>query len=366
MTSHRSRWAAALLALALYATPPAFAGVTTLIETDTHTDFAFDAINQTLYISGTDSLLRYNVSTKTFLDPIYLGGRTAGMDISPDGRQLAVANFSRAASKTFVDIVDLSTKASTRVAFQRAFGEGSTYTTAFDGSNGLLVSSTFEGSGWVPLRRYDLGTKQTLELGSVRQDSMLAASADRSVVAVTESNITSGPFGLYHSGDSRYASSQELGWFTYEIGVSRDGLQVAVPTYGGTFIDDPRTVIPTIGEYAAGQPVGVAYSPVEDLVYFPWAASSDVYAYDTKTGRRVAGYDFEEGFGFTGNSAFGAGRAKVASDGSYLFVSTSSGIRYMAISAVPEPETWLMMGLGMVTVAWARQRRSGIRRLADA
>lgn len=360
MTSHPSRWATALLASVLYAAPSAHAGVTTLIPTGTHADFAFDVARQTLYISGTDSLLRYDVSTKSFLDPIYLGGRTAGMDISADGRRLAVANFARGASQNFVDIVDLSTTASTRVAFNLGSGEGGTYTTAFDARNGLLVSSTFEGSGWVPLRRYDLGTKQTSVLGSVRQDSMLAASADRSVVAIAESNISSGPWGLYHAGDSRYASNQSLQWFLYEIGVSREGLQVAIPTYGGTFIDDPRSVIPSIGSYASGQPIGVAYSPLADLVYFPWAESSMVYAYDTTNGRRLEGFDFEESFEFTGNGAFGNGRAKVASDGSYLFVSTDSGVRYMLLSAVPEPHSWLLMGVGLMAVVW--HRRSVVRR----
>lgn len=332
------------------------AGVSTLIETSQRTDIAFDTLSKTLYISGSDVLQRYSIETHSFLVPLYLGGSTMGMDISTDGRYLAVANGAPGASQNFVDLVDLNSGGSQRIAFNREFGEGGTFTVAFDGNNGLLVSSEYEGSGWVPLRRYDLATKQTITLGSVRQNSMLAASADRSVVAVAESNISSGSWGVYKSGASSFKSSRGTGWFNFEIGVSRDGSQVAVPTYGGTYIEDSETVIPRIGQYAGGQPIGVAYSPNSDVVYFPWAESSMVYAYDTETGRRIEGYDFEESFSHTGNWAFNNGRAKVAADGSYLFVTTSDGVRFMPLAAVPEPSTYALMGLGLVGLAFMRRR----------
>lgn len=96
------------------------------------------------------------------------------------------------------------------------------------------MSSEFEGSGWVPFLKYDPVTKSTVTLGDVNQNSMLAASADHSVIVISESNSWGGPWRTYHSGDTSYISQHETGWYNFELGASRDGSQIAIPTYGGT------------------------------------------------------------------------------------------------------------------------------------
>lgn len=353
---HSRSFTSAILLLGALCAFSAQAVQTSLIATGVHSDFAYNTSSHTLYISGTDSLLRYDLSSNSFLSPIHLGGTTAGMDISPDGRYLAVANSAVGASTNHVDIVDLTTLSSHRINFNLAFMEGGTFTTAFDGDNGLLVSSRFSGSGWVPLRRVDLATGQTRTLAEVRQNSMLTPSADRSVIAITEANSSNGNWGRYESGANSYKAQGAVGWFTFEIGVSRDGSQVAIPTYGGTYIRDDNATLPRIGQYAGGQPVSAAYNPLADIVYFPWADSSFVMAYDTETGREIERFDFTERFSHTGNWAFGNGRAKVASDGSYLFVSTSNGVRY--ISLVPEPEAGVLVLVGCLAVAGLSRRRA--------
>ena len=359
MFSRLHRRALAIAALTALIPAAALAAPTTLIRTEGHTDFAFDTQNSTLYISGSDALQRYDVRSRQFLQPLYVGGQTAGMDISADGRYLAVANYSRTDTSNFVDIIDLADRSSQRVSFGLEFYEGGTFTTAFDGQNGLLVSSTFEGSGWVPLRRIDLATGQTVVLGSVRQSSMLAASADGSVVAVAESNISNGAWGLYQSGATSYTSTMASGWFNYEIGVSRDGSQVGIPTYGGTLLVNVDGSVTTVGEYASGQPVGVAYNPVADTVYLPWAGSSEVYAYDTRTGNRSVSYDFEEQFSHPGNWSFGGGRAKVSDNGEYLFVSTGSGIRYLSLAnEVPEPHSAILLAVGLFALVKVSRKKS--------
>lgn len=327
------------------------------ITAPTRADVAYDSSRSVLYISGSDSIMRFDMLTQSFMAPIFLGGSTLGMDISPDGRTLAVANRSRGATKNFIDLVDLETGTSSRVGFDLAFGEGGTFTVAYDSAGKLLVSSAYEGSGWVPLRKYDPLSGMTSTIGSVRQNSMLSASADNSSIAITESNISSGPYGVYRVGNVSYNSNRTLGWFTFEVGISRNGQQIAVPTYNGTYIDDPSTVIPSIGTYAGQTPIGVAYSPNSDAVYFPFAQSNFIAAHSTITGQEIQRFTVPGTFDWTGNFAFSEGRTKIADDASFLFSTLDNGIYFTSLSPVPELPSWLLITAGIAFLASTRTTR---------
>jgi hypothetical protein len=331
------------------------------ITAPTRADVAYDSNRSVLYISGTDSIRRFDMVTQSFMAPIFLGGSTLGMDISPDGRTLAVANRGRGATRNFVDLVSLETGTSTRVGFDLAFGEGGTFTVAYDSAGKLIVSSQYEGSGWVPLRRYDPSSGLSSTIGNVRQNSMLSASADNSAIAITESNISSGPYGVYRTGNASYTSNRSLGWFTFEVGISRNGQQVAVPTYNGTYIDDVNSVIPSIGSYAGQTPIGVAYSPNSDTMYFPFAQSNYIAAHSTITGQELQRFTVPGTFDWTGNSAFSEGRTKIADDATFLFSTLDDGIYFMSLSPVPEIPTWLLLTAGIAFVVTKRTaRRPGV------
>ncbi|MDT4331881.1 YncE family protein [Methylomonas sp. MED-D] len=291
-------------------------------------DIAYDTVRQVLFISGGTTVRRYDMVAKKFLTPITLGGQTAGMDISADGKLLAVANLSRGAKQNFIDVINLRTLAVKRVGFDLSFGEGGTFTVAFDELSNILVSSNYEGSGWVPLRKINYFTKAVSELGSVRQNSMLAASADRHTIAVAESNISNGAWGVYKAGDEQYQSNNATNWFNFEIGISYTGSQIAVPTYGGTIILDSKQVFPAVGEYAGVTPIGAAYAPVGNKVYFPMANSDYISVYNSDTMTEVAQIKVPGNFDWNGNFAFGEGRVKVASDNSFLFSTLDSGVYF--------------------------------------
>ena len=104
VTSHLLRLAGAWL-FALFAAAPVMAASSGFIAADGRTDIAYDTARQVLYISGGAQLRRYDMAAQAFLSPIALGGTTMGMDISADGRFLAVANGSRDAKANFVDII---------------------------------------------------------------------------------------------------------------------------------------------------------------------------------------------------------------------------------------------------------------------
>ncbi|MDF3032035.1 MAG: hypothetical protein K0R03_2593 [Moraxellaceae bacterium] len=332
-----------LLCLCLLALPGLVQAAGTFVPAPQRADMVYDDRRDLLYISNGSQLLRYQLASGTFIDPLELGGSLKGMDISPDGSTLAVADtsYDSGSNSNWVHLVDLGSMATRKVSFTRTPSESGTFTVAWAGDGSLLVTSTFLGSGWVPLRRYVPATGQVATLASVRQDTMLRASADGSVVGFAESNISDGRFGRYRVSDGhllfRQGYSDGTGWFNYEIAASRNGSQYALPTYGGTFITDAGLVKQPapIGQYAGPQPVGVAYHPTRDLVYFPWAGTNTVQVYDSTTLTRVTEYDFENAFTSNGNRAFVNGRLRLSRNGSLLFASVDGGVCFLRLPDAP-------------------------------
>lgn len=296
-------------------------------------DIAFDVATSTLYISGGPQVRRYDLAGQRFLSAIRTGGQTAAMDISPDGRRLAVANTGRGATTNFVDVVSLNTGRKKRISFTRVFGEGGTFAVAYDGDGKLLVTSLYDGDGRTPLRRYDPATGLSDTLGSVNAPTMLSASPDRRYIAAAEGNSPSGLFGLYQTGDATYQSTGSLGWFLFEIGVSPEGQQIAIPTFGGTFIEDRLATIPPVGEYAGVTPMGVAYAPSGDVVYYAFAQTNYVAEYDRRTMTELRRFSVPGSFEWGGPFAFIEGRTKVSADGRYLFVTVDGGVFYQSLAA---------------------------------
>ncbi len=303
------------------------------IPAEGRVDIAFDTNGQVLYISGGPQVRRFDFNTRSFLPPLALGGSTMGMDISADGKKLAVANGSRGADENFVDVVTLKTGKTKRVSFPLAFYEGGTYTVAYDADGKLLVTSQFEGSGWTPLRRYDPVTGLSDQLGELAVPAMVSPSANHRYVAIAEGNISNGPYGRYATGDSSYQASGYTNWSQFEIAIAPNGAQMAVPTYGGTFIDDARKTFPAVGVYAGQAPIGAAYAPSGEVVYFPFAQSNFIAEYDRKTMTERRRFTVPGNFDWQGNWAFGEGRTKVSSDGRVLFVTLDNGIFYQVLAA---------------------------------
>ncbi|MEK8034136.1 hypothetical protein AACH06_25200 [Ideonella sp. DXS29W] len=323
----------AWLAVALAGSAQAEALASGFIPAPGRADIAFDSANQVLYISGGAEVRRFDFASKSFLAPLALGGTTMGMDISADGKRLAVANATRGANENFVDIVTLKSGKTKRVSFPLAFYEGGTHAVAYDADGKLLVTSRFEGSGWTPLRRHDSATGLSEELGQLSAAAMVSPSPNHRYVAVAEGNISSGPYGRYTTGDASYQSSQTTNWFLFDIAIAPNGSQMAVPTYSGTFIDDAKKTFPKVGTYAGQTPIGGAYAPAGDVVYFPFAQSNFVAEYDRKTMTERRRFTVPGQFDWVGNGAFSEGRTKVSSDGRLLFVTLDDGVFYQELAA---------------------------------
>lgn len=303
-------------------------------------DMVYDAARDRIYIANGDHVVRWAVAAQQFLSPIPLGaGASArGMDLSPDGSKLAVADLTGTSTGVRVHIVDLNTLAVMPRTTPRAYMEGGTWSVAFASDGTLLVTSTFQGSGWVPMRRLLVNAGRWSTVATVSQNTMLSASGDRKTIAFAEGNISDGRWGLFDVPTQRVVRrqwyAQGTGWFNFEIATDAVGSQFAIPTYNGAYIYDADYArLAILGTYAGPQPTGVAYHPVENLVYFPWAETSTVQVFDTQTRERVDTLEIGNTFGHTGNWAYGNGRTRISADGSLLMVSVPNGMRYLRMYA---------------------------------
>jgi hypothetical protein len=298
-------------------------------------DMVYDEARKLLYITSGSAVLRYCPASGAFIDGFELNGKPTGIDLSPDGNTLAVADQSRPG----IHLIDLNTNRVTQALFTPQTYEVGSYSVAYGADGAVLITSTLSGSGWVPLRRYEPATNSMTQIATVRQNSMVSASADRSVIGYVESNISSGPVGIYDVASRSIKYTQTTSWFNYEIGANRNGTQFAVPTYGGTYIfDSLLNRVATIGTYAGQQPIGVVYHPLKDIVYFPWAGTGEIRAMDTTTFATLGAYDLGYTFTNPGNSAFNQGRLRISRDGSLLFATVEGGVRYLSLLDKPVAE----------------------------
>ncbi|HEU4479316.1 MAG TPA: cadherin-like domain-containing protein [Pyrinomonadaceae bacterium] len=309
----------------------------TFIPAASRIDMVYDSAREVVYITNGDSVLRYHLGSDTFMAPFVVpGANLGGIDISPDGNTLVVADRRRLDTLVWVYVVNLQTEQLSQQLFPRSFMEGGTFTVAYGNADTVLITSTFEGSGWIPLRKFNPGTGQWSQLREVRHNSMVTASGDLGIIGFVEADSSDGPFGRYRIADGNFVSksgyTDGTSWFNYEIGVNRDGTQYAIPTYNGTYICDANlTKFHIVGQYAGPQPIGVVYHPVENTVYFAWRDSTEIRAYDTASFSQTAAYDFEHTFANTGNHAFREGRLRISRDGSLLFATVNGGVRYLRL-----------------------------------
>ena len=333
---------ACLVAAAFQPWAPSAAGtgpvVGTFVPATARKDMVYDETRDLLYISNQDRILRYSVTGGTFLPPVVLGGSLVGLDLSPDAGTLAVADSGYGPATGWIKLVDLDTLAVRALEVEREDHEGGTWAVSYLADGSIVATSNYLDSGWTPMRRIDVASGAATVIAEVTNGTMVSASGNRRVLAFAEGNISDGRWGRYDAITGQLVQRQwyENGtsWFNFEMATNAVGSQYAIPTYGGTFIYDATyTKVATFGTYADSQPVGVAYDPVDQLAYFPWAGSSEVRVYDMDLLTEVGAYNVGHEFDHSGNGAFNNGRVRLSGDGSLLMVSVAGGVRIVRMYA---------------------------------
>jgi sugar lactone lactonase YvrE len=306
----------------------------TLISVTDRHDFVYDSSRGELYITEDNgNLQRFSVSSQQLLGAVSVGVSLRGADITPDGSALYVTDTAPGATQGFLHKVNLSTLAVTNLTYNLAFSEGGSYDVAI-GSNGIGIMTTqFKGSGWVPLRQLDL-TNDTLSIrtddpgsggnGEVRHNSLLRRGNDRSLLWLTESDISNGPMFTYGSASNTFGAGATTNLFLDNLpaAVNRNGTLTALEVNGAIAIMDAKfNAIINLG----GLDGGMVFDPVQDVLYAVSSSADKIYAYDTNTW--TVKYSLPIGEATTSYSAFGNGMMVVSSDDSRLFLSTPSGVR---------------------------------------
>src|ERR1017187_6055716 len=296
-------------------------------------DMVADSSRGLLYITDGDRVDRYNLLSGNFLSPFILGGSLMGIDISPDNNTLVVADQSYN-SNYWVDVVDLTTGNSRQAKFPAP--PAGSWSVAFGNDGAVLITGRATGSGDVPLRRYVPATGDSRIINNfIDQDSMVSSSGDGATMGIVGHNDSGGPLDRYDVASQTLTGPALTEWETYEVGVNRDGTQFAAPTYNGTYVFDGKLrQIGLLGSYASQGPIGLAYHPQADLVFFAWCPTSYLRVFDTHTFSEVARYDCGYAFSFPGNNtAFQQGRVRASRDGNNVFVTVGGGVRWISREA---------------------------------
>lgn len=301
-------------------------------------DMVHDGRRGRLYITtSAGAVVEYDLERRVIAGKLELATKPLrGIDLSPDGDRLLVADSTVGTNQNHVHLIHLVARSHRHIFFPLDFSEAGTFMPVFIDDEVALVSSSFSGSGSVPLRQIHLAGGTTQEIRSVRQNTMLAASADRSVIAYAEANVSPGSFGAYRPSTGAFLTAGTFGAL-YEIAPSRTGTQFALPTADGVLICDARLAkVTTVGDRAVKEPLGVVYSPTSERFYVTWR-----YRSSSPRGATIEGYD---GASFQvvepiqtsrwydePGVAFYPGRLRISRDGTLLFATFRNGVGIHAV-----------------------------------
>ena len=187
-----------------------------------------------LYIAAGDGVLRYQMASHSFLPPLPLGGDLRGIDLSLDHDTLVVADASRHGGNLSIHLVALETGARSIVGFPAEPQESGTFSVVFGADGSVWITSSMNGSGGdAPLRKYIPSTQHVTVLARTPPDTMLATSANREYVAYACANDPAGDFGWFRCRALRLPPPLQANARLFELGISRDGSQLALPNARG-------------------------------------------------------------------------------------------------------------------------------------
>jgi hypothetical protein len=312
--------AAVLSAFAL----PAFAVGTTIPAVQPR-DMVHDDARGLVYVSTPTEVLRFQLSTGTFLSPITLSSQyLAGIDISPDNRFLVVADETYDPAGSCLYIVDLDALTHQRPCGPRADdGEGGTESVVY-GADGSIYANTsiFNSPSW-PLRRFEPVSGQWQQISTTASGSQLSASGDAQTIGFVDYSYPAG--GIWGfvdvptGGVVRRAFPESR--FATDLDIDRLGGQFAVRGDGEGFyvFDEAYAPVGLIPDTSA---MDFGYHPVERVGYRIPYGSYVLQIHDMNTLQQTGSIDFE------GNPNFGGmSKVKLSRDGSLIMTMTFEDVR---------------------------------------
>jgi len=183
----------------------------------------------------------YSLETLTLETPIQVGSQPAGLDFTPDGSLLYVAN----SGGSNISVVDVAQRVELRKINVPASTSNDKPFSIAIANNGLaLFSTTFPGSGFggrmmqlvletdAVSARTDFGTFG----GATTQTTRLAASGDRGAIGIVIGSSSNGPVVRYVASTNTFSPQKSLGTTVSDVALDMTGSTLLVSP--GSFILD--------------------------------------------------------------------------------------------------------------------------------
>jgi len=305
--------------------------------TGTLAEIVVDPCNEHVYVTNSSSnrVEDYSVMSGALQAPIAVGSVPVGLDVTPDNRQLYVAN----SGGTNLSVVDLATRQEqTKINFTSGISGDRALSVAITANGKALFSTTFAGSGFGGrLLSADVTNGAVTQRtdffinGTTTEATFLRPSGDHTVVGAIAGDISSGPVFAYRAAADAFAPEHDLNGFLRSVAVSPDGTLISVD--GALVLDATLNLLGTVtggsgGLFAAFGPSGtVLYRPKSNgieivdparfLVTGTIPVTADTLTISASSVRPLRGPSI--------------GDLVVSSDGKWLAVITDHGITILAI-----------------------------------
>lgn len=211
--------------------PPVAAGVVAVCGASLQ-DLVMDAGHLYATNRARNQVEVVSLATGALEAPILVGSQPIGLDLSPDGTMLYVAN----SGGQDVSVVDLSLRHEVRrITVPSGFMSDRPFSLAVAASGLGMLTTTFAGSGFgAVMYEVDFGTgaverrSDFFVNGSTTEATRLEASGDRSHIAAMAGDISSGPVFLYSSATDTWGPEHDLGGFRDFVALDRTASRVVV------------------------------------------------------------------------------------------------------------------------------------------
>jgi YVTN family beta-propeller protein len=194
--------------------------------------FAY-ATNQTL-----NEIEVLNIRRGTLAKPIFVGSMPQGIDITPDGSTLYVAN----SGAHNVSVVDVATRHELRrITIPSGFANDRPFSIAIANNGKALLTTTFDGSGFGgQVYQITLATDEVAlrtDIGSVTEDTRLASSLDHSTIGMIVGDVSSGAYNEYSADTDHFGNGGGLFTFIDYLAMDGDGSVMLIDP--GTYVISP-------------------------------------------------------------------------------------------------------------------------------
>jgi len=244
---------------------------------------------------------------------IPVGSQPSGLDLTPDGKKLYVANT----GGDNVSVVDTVTRTELRrVAIPSGFMSDRPVSVAIGNAGKAIVTTTFAGSGYGgEVYALDLTTDATTPITSSTEATYVEASGDRSRITEIVGDDSGGTVCIYTATTSNWTCNNTSG-FLRSVSVNGDGTKSLIDA---RVVNSIGAVIGTI----SGNPsFGVAINAAGTKGY--WVQNSTVDVLNTTNYTVSGSTPLPDAVGSA------TGRADLTNDGTKLVVITGTGLSIVA------------------------------------